>query len=264
MDARQMLDAGKLGAAIEQLNQEVRAHPADAKLRSFLFETLCFAGDYDRAQRQLDILGELDAKAGGAAPTYRNALIAERARLAVATEGQLPVFLLEPPPFAALNLAALHHLHEGKVGEARELLLEAIDAQPATPGKIDGQPFAEFADADPFLGPFLEVIIEARYIWVPFVQIRRFTIEAPRRLRDLFWTEGSLETIHGPSGRVLLPVLYAGSFRHPDEHVCLGRATEWEDIGEKLVRGRGQRMFLADEVEKPMLQCRQVEFEAGD
>jgi type VI secretion system protein ImpE len=263
MDAKELLDAGRLAAAIEQLNQEVRAHPADPKLRTFLFEMLCFAGDYERAQRQLEVLGQLDSRSESGTLAYRGALAAERARAAVATENQLPVFLLEPPAFASLYLAALHRLREGNAAEARAVLLEAMEAEPARGGNTDGLPFASFADADPFLAPFLEVIINDRYIWVPFVQIKRFAIERPRRLRDLLWAEATLETIDGPSGNVLLPVLYAGSFRHPDEQVRLGRATDWENLGENLVRGRGQRIFLIDDNEKPMLQCHQVEFDAN-
>jgi type VI secretion system protein ImpE len=154
-------------------------------------------------------------------------------------------------------------LRESKVADARALLMEAMEKQTDVSGKVDGQPFADFGDADPFLAPFLEVIVNGRYTWVPFVQIKRLAIEAPRRLRDLLWAEAALETISGPAGKVLLPVLYADSFRHPNEQVRLGRATEWEDIGENLVRGRGQRIFLADDDEKPMLQCRQVEFDAS-
>jgi type VI secretion system protein ImpE len=262
MDARQLFDAGKLAAAIEQLNQKVRAHPADPKLRTFLFEMLCFAGDYDRAQRQLEVLSQLDTKAEVGTMVYRGALAAEQARMAVMTEDQLPTFLLEPPAFASMYLAALHRLREGNAREARGILLEAMEAQPAIQGKIDGIPFTDFGDADPFLAPFLEVIINERYIWVPFVQLKRFTLTTPQRLRDLLWAEATLETVGGPARNVLLPVLYTGSFRHPNEQVRLGRATEWEDLGEKLVRGRGQRMFLIDDEEKPMLQSRQVEFDA--
>ena len=113
MDAKELLDAGRLAAAIEQLNQEVRAHPGDPKLRTFLFEMLCFAGDYERAQRQLDVLGTLDAQAESGTIVYRGVLAAEEARMAVATENRLPAFLLEPPAFASLYLAALHPLREG-------------------------------------------------------------------------------------------------------------------------------------------------------
>jgi len=61
----------------------------------------------------------------------------------------------------------------------------------------------------------------------------------------------------------LIPVLYSGSFRHPDEQVRLGRATVWNDVGENLMRGSGQRMFLIDDDEKPMLHCREIEFAAA-
>lgn len=54
MQAKELLDAGRLTAAIEQLGQEVKARPADTQRRTFLFELLCFAGEYDRAKRQLD------------------------------------------------------------------------------------------------------------------------------------------------------------------------------------------------------------------
>ena len=57
MTAKELLDAGKLSAAIEQLNKEVKARPADGRLRIFLFELVCFAGDYQRADRQLEVIG---------------------------------------------------------------------------------------------------------------------------------------------------------------------------------------------------------------
>jgi protein involved in temperature-dependent protein secretion len=37
MKAKELLNAGQLTAAIEQLNQEVRSHPTDSHLRTFLF-----------------------------------------------------------------------------------------------------------------------------------------------------------------------------------------------------------------------------------
>src|SRR5712692_743615 len=131
MNARESLEAGRLSATIEQLNQDVRAHPADSGLRTFLFEALCFAGDYQRAQRQLETLGQLDSQLESALAVYRNILTAEHARMAVPTKDQLPVFLLEPPAFASLYLAALHRLREGNGAEARVLLTQAMEAQPA-------------------------------------------------------------------------------------------------------------------------------------
>jgi protein involved in temperature-dependent protein secretion len=57
MTAEELLKDGQLSAAVEQLNQEVRSRPTDIQRRTFLFELLCFAGDCQRAERQLDVLG---------------------------------------------------------------------------------------------------------------------------------------------------------------------------------------------------------------
>src|SRR5262245_45905263 len=139
MNARELLDAGKLQAAVEQLNHDVRLHPSDPTLRTFLFEILCFAGDYERAQRQLEVLAQLNPQAELCTAIYRNAMIAEKARMAVATENRLPLFLAEPPGFAGPYLAALHCLREGNAAGARSMLEEAMEAQPAISGKIEGE-----------------------------------------------------------------------------------------------------------------------------
>jgi type VI secretion system protein ImpE len=262
MDARELLGAGKLSAALEQLNQDVRAHPVDHRPRTFLFELLCFTGDYERAERQLDVLAQQNPEIETGVVIYRNVLVAERARIAVATKDSLPTFILEPPPFVALHLAAMHRLREGQPAEARVLLMQAAEAQPKSSGKVNGAAFSDFSDGDAVLSPFLEVIIKDRYVWVPFVQIKQFSVAAPKRLRDLLWVPGTLETLNGPAGEVLFPVLYSRSFRNDDEQVKLGRMTEWEDAGEDLQRGVGQRMFFVDDGEKSILEIHQVEFDA--
>ena len=58
MTARQLYQAGQLGEAIQALGAELRNDPADARKRIFLFELLCFAGEYDRAEKHLDVLGQ--------------------------------------------------------------------------------------------------------------------------------------------------------------------------------------------------------------
>jgi len=263
MNAKDLLDAGKLSAALEQLNQEVRAHPVDSRLRTFLFELLCFAGDYQRAEGQLDVIAQQNTNIELGAQIYRNALAAERARIAVATQDSLPTFLLEPPAFAALHVAALHRLREGNAAEARALLTQAEEARPRMRGQVDGAAFSDFSDGDVVLSPFLEVIIRDRYVWVPFVQVKRFTVAAPKRLRDLLWVPGTLETLNGPAGEAFFPVLYCGSSGSDNEQVKLGRMTDWNDAGEGLQRGVGQRMFFVDNSERSILETREIEFDVS-
>src|SRR6185369_6731214 len=80
MDSRRLFDAGKLNAAIEALGSEVRDNPTDAQRRTFLFELLCFAGDYDRAEKQLNVLAQSNKQAELGAVLYFSALHAMRTR----------------------------------------------------------------------------------------------------------------------------------------------------------------------------------------
>ena len=56
MPATQLFKSGQLDEAIEALGAEVRDNPTDAQRRAFLFELLCFAGKFDRAEKQLGVL----------------------------------------------------------------------------------------------------------------------------------------------------------------------------------------------------------------
>jgi len=78
----------------------------------------------------------------------------------------------------------------------------------------------------------------------------------------LLWLPGTLESNFGAVGDVFLPVLYAGSSQHGDDRVKLGRMTDWNALREGLVRGVGQRLFLIDGTERPILEVREVAFEA--
>ena len=80
MTAGQLFQAGKLDQAVQALGAELRDNPGDVQRRTFLFELLCFAGAYDRAEKHLDVLaqGGKDAQLG--ALLYEGALHAERTR----------------------------------------------------------------------------------------------------------------------------------------------------------------------------------------
>ena len=73
MSAKELFQAGKLNEAIEALGAEVRDNPTDARRRTFLFELLCFKGDYDRAEKHLNILADAspDARSGRDALFFR-------------------------------------------------------------------------------------------------------------------------------------------------------------------------------------------------
>lgn len=263
MNAKELFDTAQLSAAIAQLNQELRSHPSDLHRRTFLFELLCFAGDYQRAERQLDIIGHQSAPAEVGVQVYRNILAAEEARRRLFVEGVPPHFLLEPPSYVHLHLAAVNRLRENQPDEAKALLDESENSRPRIKGQLDERTFFDFRDADDVIGPCLELIIHSHYIWLPFEQVKRLTISRPKRLRALLWIPGTLEACDGSAESVFMPVLYAASSQHSDDRVRLGRMTDWKAVGEGLALGVGQRLFLVDGEERAMLEVREVEFEAG-
>ena len=58
MSVMELLHEGKLQEAIQALGTEVRDQPDDARRRTFLFELLCFAGDFSRAEKHLNLLSD--------------------------------------------------------------------------------------------------------------------------------------------------------------------------------------------------------------
>ena len=198
MTAGQLFQAGNLDQAVQALGAELRDNPGDVQRRTFLFELLCFAGAYDRAEKQLDVLaqGGKDAQLG--ALLYAGALHAERTRT---------------------------DLFQKK-----------------------------------------EYYAAGQYMWLPLEHIASIEMEAPKRLRDLLWSPALVRT--GPAfkgrelGEVLLPVLTPLAFLSADDAVRLGRLTVWQELEDGGSAPAGQKMFLVDDEEFPLLELRQLEFHA--
>src|SRR5438552_2538475 len=91
MTALELFQSGELQAAIQALGDEVRSAPLDAKRRIFLFELLCFAGDYDRAEKHLDVIAGTSQAANVGALLYRSALHAERTRQKMFEDSSFPM-----------------------------------------------------------------------------------------------------------------------------------------------------------------------------
>lgn len=263
MRAKELLDANQLSAAIAELNQDVKSHPADSRLRTFLFELLCFAGEHERAERQLDVIGLQNESVGIGVEVYRQLLRADKARQRWFAEGLKPTFLLEPPSWIQYQLEAGNRLRGQQAEEAKALLQEAAHSRPKLTGLVNGKPCADFRDSDDRLGPVLEVFLRENYVWLPFEQVKKITIPPPRQLRDLLWIPATIEAGEGAAGQVYLPVLYVGSHSEDNDQLRLGRITDWRGLGDGLAGGAGQKMFLVDDRELSLLEIREMEFQVG-
>jgi type VI secretion system protein ImpE len=85
--AKTLFERGQLNEAIDELTREVKSSPGNTELRIFLFELLCFAGDWDRAERQLDVVGHQSTQAKVGVEVYRNNIRAERDRRRLFSDG---------------------------------------------------------------------------------------------------------------------------------------------------------------------------------
>lgn len=263
MDAKQLFDNGDLQGAISQLATDVKANPRDLRNRIFLFELLCFMGDFQRAERQLDAVAQVsgDSTVELGIEIYRGILRAEASRRQLFQgQSRQPKFLSEPPPYTSLHLKALTEIIEQHFDEAETSLKESSDLRKSLQGQIDDTHFDEFKDGDDLLAPFLEVIIRGDYLWLALEDIVRLEIRRPRTLRDLLWIPGKLDLREQQTIDVFIPVQYYGSSDHPEDPVKLGRMTVWENVGEETNLGKGQRTFLIDGDERSLLEIRKVEF----
>jgi type VI secretion system protein ImpE len=229
MTAKELFDAGDVSAAASTLSARLRDHPTDEGSRTFLFEILCFSGQYDRAEKQLSILSQSSKEAEMGATLYYSALHAEKSRHELFRKEEFPV----------------------------------VAAAPSPPGRLNGKPFESIRDLDPVVGGRLEVFAAGAYLWIPFLHIASVQMEAPQRLRDTLWAPALVLT--GPRfegtdiGEVLIPAIYPFSWKSEDESIWLGRTTEWvaDDAGHEYPVG--QKVFLVDGEEVPLLSIRSLE-----
>lgn len=257
MDAGELLRAGRLSDALKQLESQIRAAPADAKLRVFLFQLLCAMGQYERAVTQLKVASDLDSSTLMMAQVCGPALAAESLRAEIFEGKRTPLLLGEPEEWVGWMLQANKHFAEGQFDAARELREKAFEAAPATSGMLNGQAFEWLADSDQRFGPILEAIVDGKYYWVPLNRIREITMEPPRDLRDLVWMPAILMLSTGAQKVALLPVRYPGTEKSGDDGALLSRKTDWVERGGITV-GIGQRLLATDSAEVPILEARKI------
>lgn len=259
MDAKACFEQGRLAEAIQAQTQAVKSSPLNGGLRTFLFELLAFAGELDRADKQLDVIGHDNTQTAWGASVYQNLLAAERTRRQAFTTGTKPETFLDPPEFLAKRFAALASLAQGRVDAAVELLAHSDAAAPAVRGTVNGQGVEGLRDADDLLAPVLEAMVLRDYVWIPWSQIRELEVEPPARPRDLIWAPARLTLEDGVQRHAYLPVLYPDSHKAADDALRLGRLTDWIVPDTGPVRGVGQHLLTAGEFDLGLLELRQFQ-----
>jgi type VI secretion system protein ImpE len=235
LNARELYQAGRLDEAVQALGSALRSDPANVRARTFLFELLCFAGEYERAAKHLDVISDSSKEANLGALLYRSALHAERTRQQMfQTVGQM-----------------------GGVSPSSNVS-----------GTLNGQAFTSIADADPRIGSRLEVFAAGQYTWIPFEHVSSVNMDEPRQLRDLLWSPARVRA--GPKfqdfefGEVLIPAVAPLSWKHPDWQVRLGREIDWQTLPDGVEAPLGPKMLEVDGELIPILEVRELSITAAD
>ena len=103
-------------------------------------------------------------------------------------------------------------------------------------------------NTDEFGAGVLEGFVGPEDGWVPFEAVRTLRLAEIDTPADHLFRPGILTLTDGRSVEVLLPTLYAGTWRHPDDAFRLGQDTDWVADDSGLTRGVGaQVLWFGDE-----------------
>lgn len=238
MKAQALYKEGKLQEAIQSLAAELRDNPGDAKRRTFLFELLCFAGEYERADKHLNLLADVSGEAKMGAVLYMSALHGERVRHKTFADQDFPTTPVDETK-----------LFGGTV----------------TLNNGEEKAFEWFEDSDPRVGARMELFAAGAYLWMGLEHIESIEFQPVTKLRDLLWRPAFIRT--GPSfkgtelGEVLVPALFPFSHKNADDQVKLGRLTVWDTTGEDPIP-YGMKTFLVDNEDYAIMDFAKIEFNA--
>lgn len=259
-DAKLQLDRGNLAAAVESALGLVKSNPTVYAARAFLFELSLFSGEWDRADRQLDVIGHQDANSAIGSLIYRQNLSAERDRIKFFAEGLRPETPETPSAYVNDLFVANDLIREGKTAEARELLDKVAEERPAFSCTINGKGFSDIRDYnDPTMCVF-EAIVKDSYVWLPFESVKKIEFFERKSLRDVYWPQAQFQLTNGTTGELFIPSLYVNSWKNDDDQIRLGRSVDWREAGDDIYIGEGARIYTMDGKDKPILDLRSIEF----
>lgn len=258
-----LVRAGRLDEALKALSEQVRAKPAEGRLRVFLFQILSVMGEWKRALTQLNVAADLDAANLLMANAYRPILQCEALRAQVFAGARSPIIFGDPQPWIASLVQALSLDAQGHAAQAAASRANAFEQAAPASGTVDGKPFEWIADADSRLGPCLEMIVDGRYGWAPWTHLKAISFEAPADLRDLVWAPAHVTWAAGGQTVAFVPVRYAGTETQKDAALRLGRRTDWRELTSETSAGLGQRLLATDEGDYPLLEVREIRLAAA-
>ena len=260
MDADQvstLLDDGRLADAVSAVAAVVKAKPMATAERILLAELLVLQGANERADNQLKLASDQAPAEMMAITQMRWLLRAAEARRAWYEQSAVPSFIGEPTRRQrdVMRLALLARDDEAKrAAELRAELEESALPEIA----IDGGAAAPTRDVCDFSQHGFEALaLDGRYLWLAAEDVAEIGLAPVRRPRDLIWRQAETTLRDGRQATFYLVAQYWDP--EASDIQKLAQETGWiEDVG-GTVRGRGQKILLAGEESRGLLDIEHIE-----
>lgn len=283
LDNRHPTQGESLLRKLRQAEAAVRREPAEPEHRWTLVETLCLLCQWERALQQLQAWVRLAPQWQAQAQLVRGLIQAEHQRTLVFGGQQRAAPVVDMPEWMALMAKALEHNAAGEVEQADACRHQALEQAPGRSGvchwdaRTSGddsaahheQAFEWLADSDTRLGPVCELMVAGAYRWLAFADIASIQMEAPARTLDLVWRPARIQ-LHGDdqgsAGRHLHAFLPSRSCwvqvpaepREQQQALMQARLTLWQEAGSSGIFVQGQKTWMSDGIDWPLLDVREV------
>lgn len=238
-----LLDQGDVRAAVGAALAQVKSAPKDEDARRLLIDLLIIDGDFERADRQADILANTAGALTLGMVLLRGRLRAAKAREAWFTQGAAPAFPEGPTERdqQAMRLGVAMRAGGGDVALELDSLTRISETAALV---INGSPVSGFRDADDRVPHAFEVLCsDGSYMWVDFDLAERVDFSHASAVRDLVWRPAKLTLTSGSQTDVVICATYFAPGQ--DDSQKLARATLWNDLPGGVMAGQGQKTFLA-------------------
>ncbi len=262
----QQLAGESLRESLGQLENRIRTQPTDADLRAAFTQMLCLEGNWPRALAQLKSWLALTPQAQPTITLLEQTINGERQRAEVMAGRARPTMPDKHWPWLAAMVAAL----DLSATEACSHRIGALEQAEAIPGELtlqDGttHSFDWLMDGDCRFGPVCEAIVNGRYFWLPFSAIEEMEFQPPASVIDLVWRHTRIRLHDGSEQVCQIPARYPLD-NQVEDRFLLSRTTEWQPLPgeEPHYMGRGQKVWLNDTAEFPLLDLASLRFAKGD
>jgi type VI secretion system protein ImpE len=262
--AAELYRSGELDAALAAAVDAVKTRPMDLDARCLLVDLLCFDGQIERADKQLEAMEKLDGSLARGVQLYRQILRGELARKEVFEAGRVPELLSPPDATVEHLLRGLVGLREARGAEALAAYSAAESDRPKCAGTAGTAAFSDMRDLDDRFAGIVELIAaDGRYLWCRSDELAQVSFPPPACVRDLIWRAADITLRDGREGQFFMPVLYP-SPPNATAALKLGRETAWSGDDQSPITGAGQRVFLIDEADEGILALTVLDFAGNE